>query len=622
MSICRRGGQDSPAAAQRACERAFVDAASHGAHLLIVFDGARPTSDAIGNLAETLAVDPLFGLAHPRFADTDGRRVAAPMAAGEASRAGVAREVLATVPDFYVTTEYLSPCFLIRRELVANLAPTLEGWTDAKGMLAEYTVRARRLGFRTIVSNRAVVWLDPSSAGSGELQPDPADVAVVRSAFPEVDRARREFSRAEAFEGERLVSQFFDRPDRWLLDARNLIASVNGTVKAALGVCDGLYKARRGPETSLWVTAAAADFHELDRRYAGWRVLTSTPVDRFAAVLRLSQPWHLTEAVDLHALAPVNVFLMYDTIAWDTVYPAPVGLDATWRYVAGHADGVLFISEFSRQRFQARFDISPSVRTGVVYLSLDPADYDLGGALGAPLEAYWLIVGNAYDHKYVRPTLDLITRSFPGKRMIAVGDRGPKRGPHVTQLESGPTEEARMQALYASAEIVVFPSFYEGFGLPLVNALAYGLYCHRARLGARAGNRHRLSRPRTAGGVRERDRPRRAALAARPRPASPRDSTGAGRRGPLRMGSGGPGHRSLHGRPRPRPVHYSDEGPFGAHLHAWTGTHLKRLSLRSSVFGLQSLRIHRATDYGLRATGLAQTSLPQPLTLALAKLPS
>ena len=107
---------------------------------------------------------------------------------------------------------------------------------------------------------------------------------------------------------------------------------MNGTVKATLGICDGLYAARRGPEMTLWVTAAAADYHELERRYAGWRIITSPPADRFGAALRLSQPWQLTEALDLHALAPVNVFLMLDTIAWDVVYPALGGLEKTWRY--------------------------------------------------------------------------------------------------------------------------------------------------------------------------------------------------------------------------------------------------------------------------------------------------
>jgi glycosyltransferase involved in cell wall biosynthesis len=118
--------------------------------------------------------------------------------------------------------------------------------------------------------------------------------------------------------------------------------------------------------------------------------------------------------------------------------------------------------------------LSPSVRSDVVHLSLDPANYRVEEAPPAQPDPYWLIVGNAYDHKYVGPTLDLLTRAFPGKRLIAVGERGPKRGPHVTQLESGLTDEPRMQALYANAEIVVCPSFYEGFGLPVVNALAYG----------------------------------------------------------------------------------------------------------------------------------------------------
>lgn len=460
--------------ATRVCERAFINAAGHGAHLLVVFDGARPTSDAIGSLAGTLAIDPLFGLAHPRFADADGRRVTPPMTTGDASQSGVARDVLALVAAFYLTTEYLSPCFLIRRELVANLAPRLEGWTDVKGLLTEYAVRARRIGFRTVVSNRVVVRLDPCPAGSAELRPDNADLAVVKSAFPEVDRARCHFSRLAAFEQEQLVSQFFDGPYQWLLDGRNLIASVNGTVKAALGICDGLFATRPGPQTTLWVSAAAADYHRLEHRYAGWRVIRKTPADRFGAAFRLSQPWQLTEALDLHALAPVNVFLMNDTIAWDVVYPAMPGLEATWTYVATHADGVLFISEFSRQRFLARFALSPSVRTAVVHHSLDPADYVTRSARTASPEPYWLIVGNPYDHKYVKPTLDLMTRSFPRKRLIAFGDRGPTRGPYVTQLESGPIEESQMQGLYSNAEIVVFPSFYEGFGLPLVNALAYG----------------------------------------------------------------------------------------------------------------------------------------------------
>jgi glycosyltransferase involved in cell wall biosynthesis len=469
-----KGWSQPSVTAVRACEQAFMAAADVGAHLLVVFDGARPTSDAVGSVAATLALDPLFGIAHPRFADAAGQRVAPSMDCGGASRSDVARGVLPTLPDYYVTTECLSPCFLIRCELMANLAPAIDRWIDARGLFAEYSVRARRLGFRTVISNRAVVRLDSPAVDSAELQADTKDVAAIRSAFPEVEKARREFSRVEVFEDERLVSQFFDRPERWLLDGRNLAGQMNGTVKAILGVCDGLYATRRGPETTLWVSADAAGCHGLDRRYAGWQIATSPPADRFGAALRLTQPWQLSEALDLHPLAPINAFLMLDAIAWDVIYPAFGTPEKTWRYVAAYADGLLFISDFSRQRFQTRFAMSPSVRSGVVHLSLDPADYtaDVGPSMAS--EPYWLIIGNSYDHKFLTPTLDLIVRAFPGKKLVAVGEREPKRGPRVTQLESGPTEEIRMQALYANAEIVVFPSFYEGFGLPVVNALAYG----------------------------------------------------------------------------------------------------------------------------------------------------
>jgi glycosyltransferase involved in cell wall biosynthesis len=460
--------------AKQACDHAFSRAAAASAHLLVVFGGALPASDSVSSLVESASADPMFGFVHPRFSDVEGRRVASPMTAPGIVGASVERRVLATAPAFYVTTECLSPCFLIRRELVGNLHPTLEHWNDVRGVLAEYAVRARRSGFRTVVSNRAVIPLASLPAGAVEIKPAPSDEALIKSRFPDVVRARTEFSRAELFEAEYLASQLFDAPERWLLDARNVVPYVNGTVKAILGLCDALYARRGTAETTLWVRREAADFHELEQRYKNWSIVFDAPSDRFAAALRLSQPWSMTEVRDLGRFAAINVFLMLDSIAWDIVCGAPEALDATWQYVGTHSDGILFISEFSRQRFLARFTLSPDVRTGVVHLSLDANDYVEGKVMDRRDGPYWLVVGNNYDHKHVRSTVDLLTRAFPTRRFVALGDTDPTRTDRVTRLASGATDEQQLQSIYAGADVTIYPSFYEGFGLPIVNALAWG----------------------------------------------------------------------------------------------------------------------------------------------------
>jgi hypothetical protein len=326
------------------------------------------------------------------------------------------------------------------------------------------------------VTNRVSVTLRPLPRWS-VIEPDAADRGRIHERFPEVAAAARFLSGRAQLETEQLLSCTIDDPRSLLIDAQNLNPVINGTSKAILGLTDGLCRVREGLPTTLWVGSDAATYHRIQSRYPTWTVKTGQlPEGPYAAALRLSQPWHIAETLQLDRVAAVSAYLMLDAIAWDVVYTAPQSLDPIWRFAAECADGLIFISDFSRQRFRRRFPVAPAVSTGVVHLSLDARDYaeqaipiDV-----SPSEPFWFIVGNAYDHKHVTPTVDLLTRAFPTRSFVVLGDRAPQRGARVRRLHSGSTREPVMQAHYANAEIMIFPSFYEGFGLPIWNALAYG----------------------------------------------------------------------------------------------------------------------------------------------------
>ena len=214
--------------------------------------------------------------------------------------------------------------------------------------------------------------------------------------------------------------------------------------------------------------------HELEESYPGWQIATTLPARQFTVALRLSQPWHIQEMVDLHVAAAYNAYLFLDTISWDAAYPAPRHLDGTWQFMADHADGLIFISAYTRDRFRRRFLVRGGMRELVAYHSFDPADYVRADARIAPRrDGFIFVVGNDYDHKDVMPTVELLAAAFPYQSFVALGPPLTIT-PRVKMLQSGTLSDAEIHRLYANARIVVFPSFYEGFGFPVVTTLAYG----------------------------------------------------------------------------------------------------------------------------------------------------
>ncbi|MEI7436400.1 MAG: glycosyltransferase family 1 protein [bacterium] len=171
---------------------------------------------------------------------------------------------------------------------------------------------------------------------------------------------------------------------------------------------------------------------------------------------------------------------------------------------ARRADCILTISEFSRTEL-LRFTPARAGRIVVTPLGVDPvfatpipADVRAQRLAGLVTGAtpYLLCVANSYPHK----NLPLLVEAFASAartiphQLVLVGR--PRRGepaleqalaasglaPRIVRLAG--MSRAGLAALYQGAEAFVFPSLYEGFGLPVLEAMAAGAPVITTREGA------------------------------------------------------------------------------------------------------------------------------------------
>ena len=262
---------------------------------------------------------------------------------------------------------------------------------------------------------------------------------------------------------------------RVLLDASGLTNTVNGTARTVFGFLRDLDVALQRQELEWDVTVimgaapwnefsqtlrhlrAVSSFAELDSRFdLGLALTPLTSMDRCINLTQTCLRWGVVH-LDVIALRALTHFSQ-QTSAREAL-----------RFYAEFADLVVFISNFSRDDAEALVAPQQFASAEVILMGV-PDDFAQAAVSErqASLENGTIfIAGNDAAHKQTELAATALLEA--GHRVVTISHQPPLHARHSV-LSPGSLSDEALKSVMNASPLVVFPSTYEGFGLPIAEA--------------------------------------------------------------------------------------------------------------------------------------------------------
>jgi alpha-1,3-rhamnosyl/mannosyltransferase len=225
----------------------------------------------------------------------------------------------------------------------------------------------------------------------------------------------------------------------------------------------------------------------------GWTLVGLRRAAHSAALDVYHGPAYTAPAWGVHPLVLTIHDVSYArTPEW---YPYRRDFARRWFYRASAvaADRIITDSRFSQREITAAYGIDDS-RIRVIPLGVSSRFTPANGGDSARTAAgasYVLHVGDLHPRRNLGVALDAVLRLRAEERALAdltlvvagvdrgvvseLAQRAAASGHPQALVARGPVEEAELLRLYRGAAALVYPSQYEGFGLPILEAMACGI---------------------------------------------------------------------------------------------------------------------------------------------------
>lgn len=389
------------------------------------------------------------------------------------------RATASQLPRFTYAPTAVGFCLLVKWEILTEFGYFDEIYGGGYQEENDLVMRANRAGYRAALANHAFVWHEGSQSfnetSKSPSTRDAENVKVINKRYPEFGPLVNRFHWSVERKAEAQISAVLDSSKPLILfDFSHIGTYYNGTFEAALKIaefCVSLWSWKY--EFGAAMDVPAWHFHGLDK----WENIKKFNVgDRAhvaAAIVRVGQPFDMATLERLYDRAAVNAIYMLDTIAMDCGSSDVNFESVVWDATMEFSDVIFSISKFTETQLLNRFTLGDKTTLENAYLSLDPLDYlQHEKSVAAKSDAsYNFIVGNSFAHKFVNETADFLASAID-EDFWALGYKGQPKHPNLRAVKSGALSDSEMESLWANAKTVIFPSHYEGFGFPLLHALA------------------------------------------------------------------------------------------------------------------------------------------------------
>jgi len=489
----------------KTCNIAMEHANHIGADILLFNSDTIVIPGAISEMFRVSRLDSMIGFVNPRSNNATLATLPKISRPAEDTPTALAQYRVAsrTMPSHSYVPTAVGFAILIRHNILSEFGYFDEVYGGGYNEENDLVMRASRCGYRAALANHAYVWHQGSATlaatGDSMQRKEAPNREILLSRYPEYARIVSGWFHGNEFMAEQLVSALVPGPDGRLtvaFDFSSFGTFHSGTYKAGLQFLKHAAEWKKKFNVVVLCGPEVYKFHGM--KATGIPRAEPHGPERYAAIFRVGQPFDWDSVRRMSVKGAVMGTFMLDTIALDCSHLFDPAVFDIWQHVINHSDFIAYNSDFTAQQFKSRFanvERRPNIVT-MHSMELDdyaPTDGPPSGAVKNVPDGCILVVGNQYPHKAVGDAANRIAKAFPERSVMSLGITkarpeqqgappgvispvGPQNSqledlPNLTGLTVGELTDEDITFLHRKASVIVMPSHYEGFGMPVLMAL-------------------------------------------------------------------------------------------------------------------------------------------------------